>query len=107
MRLINSEITEFSLDAFRNGEFLKISKSDTIGKWAIFVFYPADFTFVCPTELGDIADHYDEIKSLDAEVYGVSTDSHFCHKAWWDSSETINRVQYALISDNLFNLSES
>ena len=69
MRLINSEMTEFSLDAFKNGEFLTISKADTIGKWAIFVFYPADFTFVCPTELGDIADHYDEIKSLDAEVY--------------------------------------
>lgn len=107
MRLINAEITEFSLDAFQNGEFLKISKSDTLGKWGIFIFYPADFTFVCPTELGDIADHYQEIKSLDAEVYGVSTDSHFCHKAWWDTSETINRVEYALISDNLFHLSSS
>ena len=105
MRLMNSEMPDFSLDAFRDGEFVNISKSDTIGKWAIFVFYPADFTFVCPTELGDIADHYGEIKGLDAEVYAVSTDSHFCHKAWWDSSETINQVRYALISDNLFQLS--
>ena len=107
MRLMNSEMPEFSLDAFRDGEFVNISKSDTLGKWAIFVFYPADFTFVCPTELGDIADHYDEIKGLGAEVYGVSTDSHFCHKAWWDSSETIGQVRYALISDNLFQLSSS
>ena len=107
MSLINTEIDEFSLDSFKNGEFVKISKDDVLGKWAIFVFYPADFTFVCPTELGDIADHYDEIQALDAEVYGISTDSHFCHKAWWDSSDTIGKVSYALMSDNLFTLSKS
>ena len=69
------------------------------GKWSVFVFYPADFTFVCPTELGDLADNYAEFKKLGVEIYGVSTDTHFAHKAWHDTSDTIKKVQYPLVGD--------
>ena len=72
---------------------------DRLGTWSIVFFYPADFTFVCPTELGDLADHYDELRGLGVEVYSVSTDTHFTHKAWHGSSETIGKIQYAMIGD--------
>jgi len=62
-------------------------------------FYPADFTFVCPTELGDLADHYDTFKSLGVEIYSVSTDTHFTHKAWHDTSETIGKIRFPMIGD--------
>jgi peroxiredoxin (alkyl hydroperoxide reductase subunit C) len=65
----------------------------------VFVFYPADFTFVCPTELEDLADNYAEFKKLGVEIYGVSTDTHFAHKAWHDTSEAIKKVQYPLVGD--------
>lgn len=65
----------------------------------MFFFYPADFTFVCPTELGDLADHYEEFQSRGVEIYSVSTDTHFTHKAWHDSSETIGKIQYTMIGD--------
>jgi NADH-dependent peroxiredoxin subunit C len=68
-------------------------------EWSVFVFYPADFTFVCPTELEDLADHYDELRKLGVEVYGVSTDTHFAHKAWHDTSEAIRKVRYPLVGD--------
>ena len=87
--IINQEIPEFSADAYVNGEFKTITSEDVKGNWAIFLFYPADFTFVCPTELEDMAAHYDELKGLGVEVYSVSTDTHFTHKAWHDSSEAI------------------
>jgi len=86
--LINTKIKPFNATAFKQGEFVEISESDISGKWAIFFFYPADFTFVCPTELGDVADHYAELKKMGVEVYSVSTDTHFTHKAWHDSSDT-------------------
>ena len=107
MALINTEIKPFTAQAFRNGEFIEVSSDDVKGKWAVFFFYPADFTFVCPTELGDVADYYDELKSMGVEVYAISTDSHFCHKAWHDASETINKIKYPMISDNTFTISRS
>jgi peroxiredoxin len=69
------------------------------GKWSVVFFYPADFTFVCPTELGDLADHYDTFKALGVEIYGVSTDTHFTHKAWHDTSDTIGKIRYPMIGD--------
>ena len=83
--IINQTIPEFKTQAYVNGEFKEISSDDVKGKWAVFFFYPHDFTFVCPTELEDMADHYEEIKGLGAEVYAVSTDTHFVHKAWADA----------------------
>ncbi|MDE5627263.1 MAG: peroxiredoxin, partial [Candidatus Amulumruptor sp.] len=72
---------------------------DVLGKWAVFFFYPADFTFVCPTELVDLAEKYDKLKSLGVEVYSVSTDSHFVHKAWHDASESIRKINYPMLAD--------
>ena len=99
MALINTQVKPFNASAFKAGEFIEVSEKDIAGKWSIFFFYPADFTFVCPTELGDVADHYAELQSRGVEVYSVSTDTHFTHKAWHDSSETIGKIQYTMIGD--------
>ncbi|ABE49465.1 MULTISPECIES: alkyl hydroperoxide reductase subunit C [Methylobacillus] len=97
--LINTEIKPFKATAFHNGEFITVTDADLKGKWAAVVFYPADFTFVCPTELGDIADNYDELQRLGVEVYSVSTDTHFTHKAWHDTSDTIRKIKFPMIGD--------
>ena len=97
--IINSQLPEFKVQAFHNGEFKTVSSEDVKGKWAIFFFYPADFTFVCPTELGDLADNYAEFQKLGAEIYSVSTDTHFTHKAWADASDTIQKIKYPMIGD--------
>ena len=99
MSLINSEIRPFRAQAFRNGEFIEVSDEHVRGKWAVFFFYPADFTFVCPTELGDLADNYAEFQKRDVEIFSVSTDTHFTHKAWHDSSDTIGKIEYTMIGD--------
>jgi alkyl hydroperoxide reductase subunit AhpC len=97
MALINTAIKPFKATAFKDGEFVDVSSEDIKGKWAVFVFYPADFTFVCPTELGDIADKYEELQSRGVEVFSVSTDTHFTHKAWHDSSDTITKIKFEMI----------
>jgi peroxiredoxin (alkyl hydroperoxide reductase subunit C) len=99
MSVINTEIKPFKAQAFKNGKFVEVSDADVKGKWAVFFFYPADFTFVCPTELGDVADHYEELQRLGVEVYSVSTDTHFVHKAWHDASDTIRKIRYTMIGD--------
>ncbi len=99
MSLINTEVKPFEATAFHNGEFVPVSSEDLRGTWSVVFFYPADFTFVCPTELGDLADNYSEFKKLGVEIYGVSTDTHFTHKAWYDTSDTIGKIQYPLIGD--------
>src|SRR3954453_5637795 len=99
MSLIGKEILPFKAQAFKNGEFVEVTDADLKGKWSVVVFYPADFTFVCPTELGDLADNYDTFKSLGVEVYSVSTDTHFTHKAWHDTSDTIQKITYPMIAD--------
>lgn len=99
MSLINTSVKPFQATAFANGKFVEVSDTSIRGKWSVFVFYPADFTFVCPTELEDLADHYAEFQKLGVEVYGVSTDTHFAHKAWHDTSEAIKKVQYPLVGD--------
>ena len=99
MSLVNTQIKPFKATAYHDGKFVPVSDADLKGKWSVVMFYPADFTFVCPTELGDVADHYGEFKKLGVEVYGVSTDTHFTHKAWSDTSDTIKKVKYPLVGD--------
>jgi peroxiredoxin len=99
MATINSEIKPFSAQAYHQGQFVPVTEATLKGKWSVVFFYPADFTFVCPTELGDLADNYAEFQSMGVEIYSVSTDTHFTHKAWHDSSETIGKIQYRMIGD--------
>jgi peroxiredoxin (alkyl hydroperoxide reductase subunit C) len=99
MALINTKIKPFKAQAFQSGKFFEVTEKDLLGKWSVFFFYPADFTFVCPTELGDLADQYEELKGMGVEVYSVSTDTHFTHKAWHDASETIQKIQYPMLGD--------
>ena len=97
--MINKSIPEFTAEAFHNGEFKTITSEEVKGKWSIFLFYPADFTFVCPTELEDMQSFYEELQGLGVEVYSVSTDTHFVHKAWHDTSEAIGKINYPMIGD--------
>jgi len=99
MSLINTEVKPFRTTAFQNGKFIEVGDDDLRGSWSVVFFYPADFTFVCPTELGDLADHYAEFQALGVQIYSVSTDTHFTHKAWHDSSETIAKIQYVMLGD--------
>ena len=97
--IINAQLPEFKVQAYHNGNFTTVTSDDVKGKWAIFFFYPADFTFVCPTELVDLAEKYEKLQSLGVEVYSVSTDSHFVHKAWHDASESIRKINYPMLAD--------
>lgn len=99
MSLINTEIKSFNAQAYKQGEFFEVSDDNLKGKWSVVFFYPADFTFVCPTELEDLADNYDEFQRLGVEIYSVSTDTHFAHKAWHDTSAAIGKIQYTMIGD--------
>lgn len=99
MSLIGKEIIDFKANIFANGQFSEITKESVLGKWSVFFFYPADFTFVCPTELLDLAESYDAFKAANCEIYAVSCDTHFTHKAWHDASETIKKVQYPMVGD--------
>ena len=99
MALINTEIKPFQATAFKDGDFVEVSSTDLKGKWSVFFFYPADFTFVCPTELEDLANLYDDFQKLGVEIYSVSTDTHFSHKAWHDSSPAIGKIKYAMLGD--------
>ena len=99
MSLINTQVKPFTATAYQNGKFIPVTHDTLKGKWSVLMFYPADFTFVCPTELEDLADHHQQFKDLGVELYGVSTDSHFAHKAWHDTSDAIKKVNYALIGD--------
>lgn len=104
--LIGKKIEDFEVPYFHEGEFKKLEAKDLDGKWSVFFFYPGDFTFVCPTELEDIANIYDQFKEKNCEVYGISTDSEFVHKAWKDKSEAISKVEYPLVSDRNLELSK-
>jgi NADH-dependent peroxiredoxin subunit C len=99
MSLINTHIKPFKANAYHNGQFIEVSDASLKGKWSVIVFYPADFTFVCPTELEDLANNYAEFQKMGVEIYGVSTDTHFAHKAWHDTSDSIKKVKYPLIGD--------
>lgn len=99
MSLINSEIKTFKANAYKQGKFLQVTDADLRGKWSVVFFYPADFTFVCPTELEDLADYYPEFQKLGVEIYSVSTDTHFSHKAWADASPAIKKIKYTMVGD--------
>jgi NADH-dependent peroxiredoxin subunit C len=99
MSLINTEIKPFTAQAFRNGKFISVSEADLKGKWSVVFFYPADFTFVCPTELEDLADNYAEFRKLGVEIYSVSTDTHFAHKAWHDTSDAVKKIEFVMVGD--------
>jgi NADH-dependent peroxiredoxin subunit C len=99
MSLIGTQVKPFTATAYHDGAFVEVSEATLAGTWSVFFFYPADFTFVCPTELGDLADNYGAFQELGVEIYGVSTDTHFTHKAWHDTSDTIGKIEYPLIGD--------
>ena len=99
MSMINKKISDFKVQSFQNGEFKTVTKKDVLGKWSVFFFYPADFTFVCPTELEDLQDNYSKFKEAGCEIYSVSTDTHFVHKAWHDASERIRKIEYVMLAD--------
>lgn len=107
MSLINTTIKPFKNEAFKDGKFLSVTEADLKGKWAVFFFYPADFTFVCPTELEDLADNYAEFQKLGVEIFSVSTDTHFAHKAWHDTSPAIKKIKYTMLGDPTLRLSRN
>ncbi|MGE0313674.1 MAG: alkyl hydroperoxide reductase subunit C [Lautropia sp.] len=107
MSLINTQVKPFKATAYHAGKFVEITDASLKGRWSVFVFYPADFTFVCPTELEDLAERHAEFAKLGVDLYGISTDSHFAHKAWHDTSDAIRKVEYPLIGDPTGQLSRN
>ncbi len=99
MSLINKEISDFKVNAYWQDKFSSVTREELLGKWSVFFFYPADFTFVCPTELEDLAEHYEQFRSLGCQVYSVSTDTHFVHKAWHDASQRIRKITFPMLAD--------
>jgi peroxiredoxin (alkyl hydroperoxide reductase subunit C) len=101
---IDEQAPEFTTEVFHNEQIDTVSLKDYKGKWVVLFFYPADFTFVCPTELGELADHYDQFKKLNTEVLSVSVDTSFVHKAWHDESNTIKKIKFPMIADPTHNI---
>ncbi|MBD3108024.1 peroxiredoxin [Bacillus sp. AGMB 02131] len=99
MSMINKKLEDFKVQAYQDGEFKEVTQDDVKGKWSVFFFYPADFSFVCPTELADVQDHYEAFKEMNCEIYSVSTDTHFVHKAWADATDTIGKIKYPMLAD--------
>lgn len=99
MSLINKKAPDFEADAYFDFDIVKVRLSDYAGKWVVLMFYPADFTFVCPTEIGEMADNYDEMKQLNTEVLSISTDTAFVHYAWHSQSETIKKIRFPMVAD--------
>ena len=97
--LLYKEVDDFEVYAYHQKQFKKVTKKDLLGKWTLFFFYPADFTFVCPTELEDLQEKYQEFKKVNCEIYAISTDTHFAHKTWHDISENISKIEYPMIGD--------
>ncbi len=105
--IINSTLPEFSVQAYHNDEFVTISSEDLKGRWAILFFYPADFSFICPTELVDMQEKYDEFQAMGVEIFSVSCDSHFVHKAWADASPSIKMIHYPMLADTTGSLARA
>ena len=97
--MLTKEIVDFKVQSYQNNSFKEVTKADVLGKWSVFFFYPADFTFVCPTELEDLANKYDEFRAAGCEIYSVSCDTHFVHKAWHDASDRIKKIKYVMLAD--------
>ena len=90
---------DFTAEAYHEDKVKKVSLKSLRGKWVVLAFYPADFTFICPTELGELADNYAAFKKMNTEVLSVSTDTAFVHKAWHDASATIRKIKFPMIAD--------
>jgi peroxiredoxin len=99
MSLINTEVKPFKATAFHNGKFVPVTNEDLKGKWSVFIFMPAAFTFNCPTEVEDAADNYAEFQKAGAEVYIVTTDTHFSHKVWHETSPAVGKAKFPLVGD--------
>ena len=99
MSFIGKDVVDFKVQGYQENGFKEVTKEDILGKWSVFFFYPADFTFVCPTELNDLAEKYDEFKEAGCEIYSVSCDTHYVHKAWHDASDTIKKIRYPMLAD--------
>ena len=99
MSLIGKEISDFSVKAYQNGEFRTVTKADVLGRWSLFLFYPADFSLLCPTELVDLEESYEAFRAEGCELYSVSCDTHYVHKAWHEASELVGRVTYPMLAD--------
>ena len=99
MSIINQAIPTFKTQAFYNGKFVEVSNETLKGKWNVFIFMPAAFTFNCPTEIEDAADNYAEFEKMGAEVYIVTTDTHFSHKVWHETSPAVGKAQFPLVGD--------
>ncbi|MFM1987786.1 MAG: hypothetical protein RJA99_743 [Pseudomonadota bacterium] len=99
MSLINTQVQPFKTTAFHNGKFVDVSDATLKGKWSVLIFMPAAFTFNCPTEVEDAADNYAEFQKLGAEVYIVTTDTHFSHKVWHETSPAVGKAKFPLVGD--------
>ena len=99
MSLNGKKLGEFRLDAYQDGDFIEVTHQDLLGKWSVLFFYPADFTFVCPTELADLAERYADFQKAGCEVYSVSCDTHYVHMAWHESSKDVGKVIFPMVSD--------
>ena len=97
--LVGKKAPSFNLKAFYNGEFKDVNLEDYLGKWLVLVFYPADFTFICPTELSKFADYYEDFKNENSEILSISKDTEFVHKAWWDNSDSIKKIKFPMLAD--------
>jgi NADH-dependent peroxiredoxin subunit C len=101
---IGDTIKDFEVEAYYKDDIKKIKYADYKGKWLVLAFYPADFTFICPTELEELADNYEKFQALHAEVMSVSTDTVFSHKAWHDTSKSIKKIKFPMLADPTGNL---
>src|SRR5574343_6817 len=99
MSLINTEVQPFKVQAFHNGKFVEVTEASLKGKWSVLIFMPAAFTFNCPTEIEDAANNYAEFQKAGAEVYIVTTDTHFSHKVWHETSDAFGKAKFPLIGD--------
>ncbi len=107
MSLINTEVQPFKAQAFKNGEFITVTDADLKGKWSVLIFMPAAFTFNCPTEIEDAAEHYGEFEKAGAKVFIVTTDTHFSHKVWHETSPAVGKARFALVGDPTHALSKA
>ncbi|PJK10071.1 peroxiredoxin [Lysobacteraceae bacterium NML120232] len=107
MSLINTEVQPFKANAFKNGEFITLTEADLKGKWSVLIFMPAAFTFNCPTEIEDAADNYAEFEKAGAQVFIVTTDTHFSHKVWHETSPAVGKAKFALVGDPTHALSKA
>ena len=99
MSIINTTVQPFKTQAFHNGKFVEVTEQNLKGRWSVLIFMPAAFTFNCPTEVEDAADNYNEFQKAEAEVYIVTTDTHFSHKVWHETSAAVGKARFPLVGD--------